>query len=136
MEMKVTSHFEAIEMRAIQELILSLIDLIQKKEPVLRSTDLKANEVSVKNGRDLISKVMLYRNTCPELSSKEIDWNEFNENFADSTFIGAVLMTINIISSRLQELQYESYQTNLHIAVMDYQYTLLKKDTDLRLENK
>lgn len=78
----------------------------------------------------LINKVNTYNTNQPELSSPDIDWNEFQKDIASREFLESNITRLESITQSLRNLKiihdYDCYQT----ALTEYQYNKYKLNSN------
>lgn len=78
----------------------------------------------------LVNKVQDYRDTQPALSSPDLDWEEFNADAFDRSFLETGVMRILALTKAMTETRrlhdYDNYQASL----LDYRYTQYKAETE------
>lgn len=75
----------------------------------------------------IINKVKDYRSTKPELSSPDIDWAEFENDYQSREFIQDINQRLEELLSGLQSAKILHDWDNYQAALTDYGYTQYKK---------
>ncbi len=122
-------HFAEAEKTTAQGLMKDLEDLLQ---PKLRNLDEDENNkygVINEQNKLLVNKVRDYQINQPTLSSPDVDWVEFKDDFQDRYFLENTALRLQALVKTLLETKrlhdYDNYQNSL----LDYKYTQYKNET-------
>ena len=129
-------HFDIDEMKNIRDLVNRIIEVIQVKINKPSIGEEKQFEGLPDKSKLLIKEVMRFRNEEPALSSGEIDWTAFYNNYADIAFIKSIIFSFQSIMKDLSGMQLLLALENYQIALKEFEYTESKKNNDVRMEAK
>ena len=122
-------HFTDAEKTDAMDLIAQLEVLLQ---PKLRNLDEEENNrygaINEQN-KLLVNKVLDYRINQPALSSPDVDWKEFTDDFADRSFLENTSLRLDALSKTLLETKRLHDYDNYQCALLDYKYTQYKNET-------
>ena len=122
-------HFTDAERTSFMALVKQIEELLQ---PKLRNLDEGENStygVINEQHKLFVAKVRDYQNNQPALSSPDVDWAEYLDDFHDRSFLENGALRINALSKAMTETKrlhdYDNYQN----ALIDYKYTQYKNET-------
>lgn len=123
-------HFTPAEINTIRTLVTSLHNVISPKSRNLSPAERQGFGSINEQNKLLVQKVRDYRLQQPGLSSPQIDWNEFEADFADRNFLEELLnhlrSLVDITSDCKILHDHDVYKTALN----DYHYTRYMASTD------
>ncbi len=122
-------HFTDAEKTSFQDLVKQIEDLLQ---PKLRNLDEGENNtygVINEQNKLLVTKVRDYQNNQPALSSPDVDWVEYLDDFHDRSFLENGALRINALSKAMIETKRLHDYDNFQNALIDYKYTQYKNET-------
>ena len=75
-----------------------------------------------------INKIRDLRNNVPELSTQDVDWEEFEADYQTRKFAEQALFIVNNIATMLLNIKVLHDRDNLQAALNDYRYSTYKKE--------
>lgn len=130
-------HLTAAQKTAINDAITVLLNTITAVSPNFvpgdRSKYGSINELN----KLLVNKANDFANNDPNLKSPEVDWVEFEADYADRAFADTKLNTLNNVVSLLEDFKIAHDYDNYQAALVDYQYAQYKQNSgDARFSSK
>lgn len=123
-------HFSPADMHTIRTLLDSLHNAISPKTRNLSPAERQEYGSINEQNKLVVHKVRDYRQQQPALSSPQIDWNEFEADFADRNFLEELLSRIRNLLDMTSDCKilhdHDVYKTALN----DYQYTRYMAGTE------
>jgi len=123
-------HFTAAEMTAINNTLaalqVSLAAKCRNLSPGERKTYGSVNE----HNKLLIHKARDYRASQPGMSSPDVDWTEFEADYADRNFLETVLAKLTVLAEMAGDTKIQHDYDVYQAALMDYDYTKYKMGTN------
>ncbi|WP_150030923.1 hypothetical protein [Taibaiella lutea] len=117
------SHFNLQEMKDIRSLIVKLTEAVQ---PKLITGENENKEEYMQYNREkrlFAGKVVEFKLKHPELSSKEVDWDEFNLLFADNAFFKSTILCLQAILMKMDNTRLAYDNEIYRSALTDYENT-------------
>jgi hypothetical protein len=115
-------HFTEEQKTAINTALTHLFELTNELAinltPKERSRYGKVGE----KGKLLIDKIRSLKESQPELTSPEIDWDEFEKDYQDRQFSSSVLSKIESLQMRMLSIKILHDYDNNKDALLDYQH--------------
>ena len=122
-------HFTTEEITAIQNALNTLQTALTPKLANL-TADERQQYGSIKEQNKLIvNKVKDYRENQPNLSSADIDWNEFLEDYNSRSFLQASIEQLEELVSGMKNAKILHDWDNYQAALIDYKYTQYKNNS-------
>lgn len=122
-------HFTTEETTAIQNALNTLQTALTPKLANL-TADERQQYGSIKEQNKLIvNKVKDYRENQPNLSSADIDWNEFLEDYNSRSFLQASIEQLEELVRGMENAKILHDWDNYQAALIDYKYTQYKNNT-------
>ncbi len=126
----IVKHITEADKAAINEEI-NKIDLILDNYTVNLSAEERQKYGSIDEQNKLFAnKVMDYRNSEPDKSSPQVDWEEFSADYADRATLEAWINRLNSFVVTLKNTKILHDYDNYHNGLVDYKYTQYMDDTD------
>lgn len=118
----------AVNERAqIQDLIAELEGALEGKLTALTEEErVRYGSINEQN-KLLVNKVRDYRANQPQLSSPDVDWNEFDSDFISRAFLEGCADRLKSLVYRLQSTKIMHDHDNYQDALADYAYSQYKK---------
>ncbi len=110
---------------AINAFALSVKDYLINLTPEERQ---RYGSIAEKN-KLLVNKVLDYQLTQPELSTPDVDWDEFKADHSDRSFLETRINRILSIAGQMENAKIMHDYDNYQNALTDYSYTQYKADT-------
>ena len=120
-------HFTENEKTDIATAISTLEQLLTPKLANLTPEERQQYGSVNEQNKLIINKVKDYRSTKPELSSPDIDWAEFENDYQSREFIQDINQRLEGLLSGLQSAKILHDWDNYQAALTDYGYTQYKK---------
>lgn len=83
-----------------------------------------------KKSKLLISKVRAFRQSEPDLSSPDVNWDEYEADFLDTSFLNGLFNRVASISLNIKNAKILHEKDNYQNALTDYRYTKYKNSTE------
>ena len=130
-------HLTAAQKTAINDAITVLLNTLTAVSPNFVPGDrLKYGSINELN-KLLVNKANDFANNEPNLKSPDVDWLEFEADYADRTFSDTKLNSLNSIVSLLEDFKVAHDYDNYQAALIDYQYAQYKQASgDAKFANK
>ena len=77
----------------------------------------------------IINKVKDYRTSRPDLSSPEVDWEEFDKDYGSRDFLQSITEQITELARGLDNAKILHDWDNYQASLIDYQYTRYRNDS-------
>ena len=123
-------HFSAAEKtdvnKAINDLEIAVADKLANLSAEERQKYGSVNE----QNKLIINKVKDYNDTQPALSSDDIDWNEFNDDFDTRAFLQNTLQRLQAVIIGMENAKILHDYDNYTAALTDYDYSKYKASTN------
>jgi hypothetical protein len=115
---------------AIDEHIQAIEDIIKGKLGSLNPDErVRYNRITQKN-RLLVNKVYDFRKNQPNLSSPDIDWEEFESDYDARYFLESRAIFLSNIAHRFETTKIMHDSDNYEDALKDYAYSKYKNDNN------
>jgi hypothetical protein len=123
-------HLTAAQQTTIETALTSIIDVIKVVTPNFNETDrLKYGSINELN-KLLVNKAKDFNVTQPALRSQDVDWTEFDADYADRAFADKSLNTLGSIVRMFNDYKIAHDYDNYQDALTDYQYAQYKASTN------
>ena len=121
-------HFTPEEQEAVEQAIINLSTALGPKLTTL-SADERSRYGSVNEQNKLIiNKVMEFHQTQPELSSPDIDWDEFQKDYESRMHLENLIIRIETIVQELTNSKILHDWDNYQAALIEYDFTKYKEN--------
>jgi hypothetical protein len=123
-------HLTAAQITTVDTALASVLGVLQTVSPNFDETDrLKYGSVNELN-KLLVNKANDFHKNQPALQSPDVDWVEFDADYADRSFADTRLNTANSIIRLLIDFKIAHDFDNYQDALTDYQYAQYKANTN------
>ena len=122
-------HFLPAEKTAALDAITALETALAAKFRNLSAEERKRYGSINEQNKLIVNKVLDYRNNQPALSSADVDWAEFQNDFDSRTFIQATISRLQNIIDGLNNNKILHDYDNYQAALTDYSYSQYKAST-------
>lgn len=122
-------HFTTDEVQAVNETLLHLEETLKEKLANLSPAERQQlGSINEKN-KLVVNKVKDFYDSQPHLSSPDVDWDEFNNDFKSREFLQAVMNRLEALSIGLNNAKILHDWDNYQASLTDYDYTKYKNST-------
>ena len=122
-------HYTPQEKIAIAD-ALNVLEAILKPKLVMLTPEERSTYGSVNEQNKLvINKVKDLRDMQPDLSSPDVDWEAFENDYNSRTFIQGIMMRVDNLQLGLQSSKIMHDWDNYQASLTDYDYTKYKQST-------
>jgi hypothetical protein len=122
-------HFSVIEKTAVNTALASIELAISLKVANLSATERQQYGSVNEQNKLIINKVKSFHNTQPTLSSPDVDWVEFNNDFDTREFLQTAMLRLQSMIDGMGNAKilhdYDNYQASL----TDYDFAKYKAST-------
>lgn len=123
-------HLTAAQQTTIDTAVASILAVIQVVAPNFDETDrLKYGSINELN-KLLVNKAKDYHNTQVALQSPDVDWVEFDADYADRSYIDKTLNSLGSIVKMATDYKIAHDYDNYQDALTDYQFAQYKAGTN------
>ncbi|MCI3936658.1 hypothetical protein MQX03_05575 [Chryseobacterium aahli] len=116
-------HLSATEMNAVKDALTALENALTKINVTLTSEDRQRYGSINEDNKLLVNKVNDYRQNQPNLSTTQVDWEEFEKDFTSRLNMENITSRLEILGNKIQNAKilhdYDNYQASL----VDYGFT-------------
>lgn len=116
-------HLSATEMNAVKDALTVLENALAKINVTLTSEDRQRYGSINEDNKLLVNKVNDYRQNQPNLSTTQVDWEEFEKDFTSRLNMENITSRLEILGNKIQNAKilhdYDNYQASL----VDYGFT-------------
>jgi hypothetical protein len=116
-------HLSATEMNAVKDALTVLENALAKINVTLTSEDRQRYGSINEDNKLLVNKVNDYRQNQPNLSTTQVDWEEFEKDFSSRLNMENITSRLEILGNKIQNAKilhdYDNYQASL----VDYGFT-------------
>lgn len=124
-------HLTAAQKTAIDDALAVVVNTLSSVAPNFSPED-RAKYGSINElNKLLVNKADDYAKTQPNLKSPDIDWVEFEADFADRAFADTRLNTLNTIVGLMQDFKIAHDYDNYQAALVDYQFAQYKQSSNV-----
>ena len=128
---QIVKHITAGDKAAINEEIIRIDGILDQYVVNLNGEERQKYGSIDEQNKLFANKVMDYRAAEPQLSSPQVDWTEFEADYADRVTLEAWINRLNSLVDKLGNAKilhdYDNYQNGL----VDYKYTQYMDDTEV-----
>jgi hypothetical protein len=122
----IQQHFTGAEKTNANNAVISLEVIINPKSRNLTPEERQQYGSINEQNKLLVNKAKDFHDAEPAKSSPDVNWTEFNNDFADRVFLEALALKLESLANRIRETKilhdYDNYQNTL----LDYHYTDFK----------
>ncbi len=123
------SHLDDNEKKEIEETLLKLENLLQKKVRTLTIDERRKYGSVNEQNKLFINKVYDFYKNQPNLNSPDVDWEEFKKDYSSRRLLESIISRLENLIAGLTNSKilhdYDNYQASLN----DYAYTNYKVST-------
>ena len=127
----IQQHFTTAEQATFNTLAAQLEALLQPKLRNLNEGENQTYGVINEQNKLLVNKVKDYHDSQPALSSPDVNWKEFADDYFDRSFLENGVMRLEGLMKAMSETKrlhdYDNYQNSL----LDYKFTQYKNEIQL-----
>ncbi|CAM1344487.1 hypothetical protein [Tenacibaculum amylolyticum] len=124
-------HFTSDEQTAIKDALTTLETALANKLANLTPDERRQYGSVNEQNKLVINKVKEYRENQPQLSSPDIDWEEFTRDFASRNFIEMLLQRFGNLHMGLKNAKILHDWDNYQDTLTEYNYTKYKNSTSV-----
>ena len=122
-------HFTEQEITKIESQLQALEDSLSVKLANLTAEERQRMGSVRERNKLFINKAKVYHDTLPQLSSPDVDWKEFDRDYASREEIGGLILRLKSLTRGLENARILHDWDNYHAALTDYQYSRYKRST-------
>lgn len=122
-------HFSAAEKTAIQEALAVLETALTPKLANLNPQERQQYGSVNEQNKGIINKVKDYRETQPNLSSPDVDWNEYLQDHDSRAFLQNQAERLTELVRGMENAKILHDWDNYQAALVDYSYTQYKNNS-------
>ncbi|MCG2612255.1 hypothetical protein LZZ90_12135 [Flavobacterium sp. SM15] len=120
------SHFTPAEITTLTQNLQQIRAILSRMSVNLTPAERRQYAKVGEQNKLLVNKVRDYHQSQPQLQSPEIDWNEFEKDYADRTVTGALLSQVRELERELLSIKILRDFDNYTDALRDYKYAKYK----------
>lgn len=122
-------HFSEAEKTAISTALQDLQTALSGKVATLTPEERQQFGSVNEQNKLIINKVKDYRDSDPQLSSPEVDWEEFDNDFVSRNFLQSLTNSLTELSRGLENAKILHDWDNYQASLIDYQYSVYRNDS-------
>ena len=122
-------HFSETEKNDITAAMQTLQNLLSGKLATLTAEERQQYGSINEQNKLIVNKVKDYRDAQPALSSPEVDWEEFAQDYSSRSFLQSISEQLAEISRGLDNAKILHDWDNYQASLIDYQYTAYRNDS-------
>ena len=122
-------HFSEAEKTAISAALQDLQTALSGKLATLTPEERQQYGSINEQNKLLVNKVNDYRITSPQLSSPEVEWEEFGKDYDSRSFLQSLTNTLTELSRGLDNAKILHDWDNYQASLIDYQYAVYRNDS-------
>lgn len=123
-------HFTSEEKTSINDLLTQLEAAFANKTANLTPEERKKYGSINEQNKLIVNKVKDFKDNQPNLASPDVDWSEFDADFADRNFKQAVLIRLSTLNDGLSNSKILQDYDNYQAALTDYDYAKYKANAN------
>lgn len=123
------NHYSAEEKASVFEIITTLEETLSAKFKNLSTEERKKYGSINEQNKLIVNKALDYRNSQPSLSSNDVDWDEFQNDYNSRAFINATISRLQNLIDGLNNNKILHDYDNYQAALTDYGYSQYKAST-------
>lgn len=116
-------HFSPTEETEIRTALQNLQNLLNNKLATLSADERQQYGSINEQNKLIVNKVKDFHDTQTELSSPEVDWEEFNKDYNSRAFLESLAEQLNELVRGLNNAKTLHDWDNYRASLIDYQYT-------------
>jgi hypothetical protein len=124
-------HFTEADKTAVGTALTALETSLLNKTANLDAAERKQYGSVNEQNKLIINKVKDYYETQPGLSSPDIDWAEFSDDFDTRSFIQSVILRLQSLADGLESAKMLHDWDNYQAALLDYDFSKYKAGTQV-----
>ena len=124
-----TVHYTTVQKTAALEAITALEAALAANFKNLTAEERKKYGSINEQNKLIVNKALAYRTNQPNLSSADVDWEEFQKDFDSRTFIEATITRLQAVLEGLNNNKILHDFDNYQAALTDYGYSQYKAGT-------
>ena len=124
-----TVHYTTVQKTAALEAITALEAALAANFKNLTAEERKKYGSINEQNKLIVNKALAYRTNQPNLSSADVDWEEFQNDFDSRTFIEATITRLQAVLEGLNNNKILHDFDNYQAALTDYGYSQYKAGT-------
>ena len=124
-----TVHYTTVQKTAALEAITALEAALAANFKNLTAEERKKYGSINEQNKLIVNKALAYRTNQPNLSSADVDWEEFQNDFDSRTFIEATITRLQAVLEGLNNNKILHDYDNYQAALTDYGYSQYKAGT-------
>lgn len=134
----ISQHYTAAEKTSVNTAWATIESIINPKSRNLTPEEREKYGSINEQNKLLVNKDKDYNDNQPALSSPDVNWSEFNLDYADRSFLEATALKFESMANRCRETKILHDHDNYQNALIDYHYTDFKanKTNDAGYETK
>jgi hypothetical protein len=122
-------HFSEAEITAVNDALQNLHTTLAGKLASLTPEERQQYGSINEQNKLLVNKVNDYKNSNPQLSSPEVDWEEFSKDHESRSFLESVTNTLTELGRGLENAKILHDWDNYQASLIDYQYSVYRNDS-------
>ena len=122
-------HFTAAEKTTLNDAISTLETELADKVANLSAEERQRYGSVNEQNKLIIAKVKDFHDSQPALSSPDVNWTEFNDDFATRTFLQNTIQRLQSLLTRMENAKILHDYDNYTAALTDYDYAKYKAGT-------
>jgi len=126
----INNHYTAAEKTAVLNGFTSIETILNAKLRNLSTEERKKFGSINEQNKLIVNKVKDFRNSQPNLSSPDVDWAEFQNDFDSRVFINAALARLKAMIEGLENNKILHDHDNYQASLTDYGYSQYKAGTN------
>ena len=123
------NHYSNVEKASVFEIITTLEETLSAKFKNLSAEERKKYGSINEQNKLIVNKALDYRNSQPSLSSNDVDWDEFQNDYDSRMFINATISRLQNLIDGLNNNKILHDYDNYQAALTDYGYSQYKAST-------
>jgi protein tyrosine/serine phosphatase len=123
-------HFTAAEQDAINAAMLAVETALSPKLANLSPEERSQYGIINEQNKLLVNKVKDYRSTQPNLSSPDVDWEEFNNDYNSRALIESLIQRLESLTDGLKSSKILHDRDNYKASLDDYDFSKYKAGTN------
>lgn len=123
-------HFTEAEKTAVRNALQTLSTAVTPKLANLTPDERKQYGSINEQNKLIVNKVKDYRDTQPLLSSPDVDWNEFQNDFGTRAFLQTTIQQLQSLIDGLNNAKILHDWDNYQASLTDYDYAKYKFSTN------
>ena len=126
----INNHYTSAEKTTILDGLTSINTILNTKLRNLSTEERRKFGSINEQNKLIVNKVRDFRNSQPNLSSPDVDWAEFQNDFDSRVFIHAALAQLKAMIDGLENNKILHDYDNYQAALTDYSYSQYKAGTN------